>query len=54
MAAPPCIAPEVEPPVEEQPVWADEPEPVGWKHRVRDILVAIFGGHEEFLGWTPD
>jgi hypothetical protein len=52
------IAPEVEtpvePPVEEQPVWADEPNPVGWKQRVRDLLLAIFEGHEDFLGWTPD
>lgn len=52
------IAPEVEtpvePPVERQPVWADEPKPLGWKQRVRDLLVAIFEGHEDFLGWTPD
>ena len=48
------IAPEVEPPVEEKREPADEPKPVGWKQRVGDLLVAIFKGHEEFLGWTPD
>jgi hypothetical protein len=52
------IAPEVEtpvePPVEKKPVLADEPKPAGWEQRVRDLLVAIFEGHEEFLGWTPD
>ena len=49
-----CIAPEPETTVEEKPVRLEEPEPVGWKQRIRDRLVAIFEGHEEFLGWTPD
>ncbi len=49
-----CIAPEVEPLVENKPMRVDEPKPVGWKQRVRYLLVAIFEGHEEFLGWTPD
>ena len=48
------IAPEVESPVEKRPERVDEPKPVGWKQWVRDLLVAIFEGHEEFLGWTPD
>jgi len=54
------IAPEVESPVEEKrsPVdelaSVEEPQPTGWKQRVRDLLVAILKGHEEFLGWTPD
>jgi len=48
------IAPEVEPDVEEKPPQLDEPKPVTSKRRVRDLLVAIFEGHEEFLGWTPD
>ena len=54
------IAPEVEPPVEtipepvDEPAPAEEPKPVGWKQRVHNLLVAIFEGHEEFLGWTPD
>jgi len=54
MAAP-CIAPEVEIPVEKKPlIRVSEPKPAGPKQRVRDLLVAIFEGHEEFLGWTPD
>lgn len=53
MAAP-CIAPQLEPPVEKKLTPADEPKPVGLKQRVRALLVAIFEGHEEFLGWTPD
>ncbi len=55
------IAPEVEHPVEEverpvekKPVRADEPKPIGWKQRVRNLLIAIFQGHEEYLGWTPE
>jgi hypothetical protein len=53
MAAP-CVAPQVEPPVEKKATPVDKPKPVGLKQRVRDLLVAIFEGHEEFLGWTPD
>ncbi len=53
-----CIAPEPETTVEDEPVRLEEPEaepePVGWKQRIRYRLVAIFEGHEEFLGWTPD
>ena len=49
-----CIAPEVERPVEKASVRIDGPKPVGWKQRIRELLIAIFEGHEEFLGWTPD
>jgi hypothetical protein len=48
------ITPEVEPLVEERSVRVDEQKPIDWKQRVRDLLIAIFEGHEEFLGWTPD
>jgi hypothetical protein len=48
------IAPQVEPPVEKKATPVEEPKPIGWKQRVRDLLIAIFKGHEEFLGWTPD
>jgi hypothetical protein len=54
------VAPEVESPVEEkrppvdEPASVEDPKPAGWKQRARDLLVAIFKGHEEFLGWTPD
>jgi hypothetical protein len=53
MAAP-CIAPQVKMPVEKKPLRVSEPKPVSLMKRVRDLLVAIFEGHEEFLGWTPD
>ena len=53
MAAP-CIAPPVEMPVEKIPLRVSEPKPVSLKERIRALLVAIFEGHEEFLGWTPD
>ena len=49
-----CVAPEVETPVEKKPVRAEEPKPVGWKQSVRELLIAMFQGHEEYLGWTPD
>lgn len=49
-----CIAPEVERPVEKKPVRLDQQKPAGWKQRVRELLIAIFEGREEFLGWTPD
>src|SRR5271165_1717352 len=49
-----CVAPEVETPVEKTRVRIDQTKPAGWKQRVRDLLIAIFEGHEEFLGWTPD
>ncbi|MGO9518374.1 MAG: hypothetical protein ACLPND_15145 [Candidatus Korobacteraceae bacterium] len=53
MAAP-CIAPPVEMRIEKKTVRVSELKPEGLKQRVRDLLVAIFEGHEEFLGWTPD
>jgi len=48
------VAPEVEPPVEKEPMRVSEPKPLSLKQRIRDLLIAIFKGHEEFLGWTPD
>jgi hypothetical protein len=42
------------PEVEKKPAPVDRPTPVGFKQRVRNLLVAIFEEHEEFLGWTPD
>ncbi len=51
-----CTAPPVEPPVEkdEKTVQVRESKPVVPKQPVRDLLVKIFEGHQEFLGWTPD
>jgi|HubBroStandDraft_1064217.scaffolds.fasta_scaffold00030_46 hypothetical protein len=57
MAANPNIAPRVNPvnPVfEEKTMPVCDPQPLGLKERVRDLLVEIFERHEEFLGWTPD
>jgi len=48
------VAPEVEAPVDKKPMRVSEPKPVSLKQRVRDLMIAIFEGHEEFLGWTPD
>jgi hypothetical protein len=54
MAAP-CIAPTVEPPVEEKKtVQVREPKPVVPQQPVRSLLLQVFEGHLEFLGWTPD
>jgi hypothetical protein len=54
-----CVAPgvettEAEIPVEDKALQVKEPGPAGGKRHVRDLLVAIFQGHEEYLGWTPD
>jgi len=48
------VAPEVEPEIKKELLHLDHPKPVGWKERIRETLAAIFAGHEEFLGWTPD
>ncbi len=48
------IAPPVEQPVEKKTVQVSEPKPVSPQQPARDLLVEIFSGHEEFLGWTPD
>jgi hypothetical protein len=53
MAAP-CIAPPGEEPVVKKNEHVSEPKPVREKPTLRDSLVEILEGHEEFLGWTPD
>jgi hypothetical protein len=53
MAAP-CIAPQVEPPVEKETCEVCETGPVAPEQPPRSILAEIFEGHEDFLGWTPD
>ena len=64
--SPICVEPEIEtvaevepvPVVEEKSVQVESPEPEperpGWKQRFRNLMITIFAGHEEFLGWTPD
>jgi len=53
---PVCMDPEVETLIEEEPAPVQEPEskPPARNERLRNLLVTIFAGHEEFLGWTPD
>jgi hypothetical protein len=46
--------PEVHLPVEENPELASEPMVLGLKQRAGNLLVAIFEGHEEYLGYIPD
>ena len=53
MAAP-CIAPQVEPPVEKETFEVCETKPAAPKQPPRGILSEIFEGHEDFLGLTPD
>ena len=52
--SPICLDPEPETMLDEEPVRLDEPAPSGWKQSVRELLVAIFQGHEGYLGLTPD
>jgi len=54
MAASPKLAPQVELVFEKKIPKRAEPKPIEEKPPVRDLLTEIFGGHEEFLGWTPD
>ncbi len=56
--SPVCVDLELETPVEETNQRTPSPElppnEIDRKQRVRNLLVTIFAGHEEFLGWTPD
>jgi hypothetical protein len=54
MAANPNVAPQVKTVVEKEIIRLCEPKPVTLKQRVRNLLVKMFKGYEEFLGWTPD
>jgi hypothetical protein len=54
LMATPSIAQEVKLPVEKKTMQVWEPKPLSLKQQVQNLLVEIFGGHEEFLGWTPD
>jgi hypothetical protein len=54
--SPTCLTPEPEIMAEPEPVYLREPapQPPGRKQRVRELLITIFKGHEEYLGLTPD
>jgi len=53
MAAP-CIAPQVEPPVERETLQVRQTKLVAPQQPPGSILAEIFEGHEDFLGCTPD
>lgn len=48
------LEPELETVVQEEPVQDEAPQPASRKDRIRNLLMTMFAGHEEFLGWTPD
>ncbi|MGA3087000.1 MAG: hypothetical protein ABSD75_00215 [Terriglobales bacterium] len=52
--ATPTIAPQLKVPVEKKASGLRESKPIEPKRSVRNLLVEIFEGHEEFLGCTPD
>jgi hypothetical protein len=54
MAANPNIAPQIERTFKQETVQAHDLHPVGMKQRFLDLLLEIFEGYEDFLGWTPD
>jgi hypothetical protein len=54
MSATSVAPPQVQPPVEKKTMRDHEPESAGSKRPAKNLLVEIFEGHEEFLGWTPD
>ena len=54
MAANPKIAPQINPVSEKETIRLCQPKPVTLKQRIQNLLIEVFKGHEEFLGWTPD
>jgi len=54
MAANPNVIPRAKPALEKEIIRLCEPRPLTLKQRVRKLLIKIFRGHEQFLGWTPD
>jgi hypothetical protein len=54
MAANPNVIPRAKPALEKEIIRLCEPKRVSLKQRVRNLLVEMFKGYEEFLGWTPD
>jgi hypothetical protein len=54
MAASPKLTPQLAIAWDKNSPPAAEPKPAGLKQRVRDLLIEIFKGHREYLGWTPD
>jgi hypothetical protein len=56
MAASPKVAPPAVPGFDLRTikVYEPKPKPPGLRERVRILLIQIFEGHQEFLGFTPD
>jgi len=53
MAASPKLAPQMEVVWEKKTPSAGEPKPSSPKQRFQNLLIEIFKGHTDFLGWTP-
>jgi hypothetical protein len=54
MVANPNIVPQLERATHKEPMQIAEPKPATLKKRVRDLLIDMFEGYQEFLGRTPD
>jgi len=54
MAASPKLAPQIEVAWEKKTQPAAKPEPAGLKQRLRALMIEIFKGRQEYLGWTPE
>jgi len=54
LAANPNVIPRAQPTFEKELIRLCESRPLTLKQRVRNLLIKMFKGHEEFLGWTPD
>jgi hypothetical protein len=54
MAANPNVVPQGKTVVEKEIIRLCEPKRLTLKQRVRNLLIKMFKGYEEFLGWTPD
>jgi hypothetical protein len=54
MAANPSIIPQAKVAPDKQTIQIAEPNPLTLKKRVRDLLIEMLEGYQEFLGWTPD
>jgi hypothetical protein len=54
MAANPNTVPQMKLACEKQTLQVVESKPVSARQRIREILLKIFEGHQDFLGRTPD
>jgi hypothetical protein len=54
MAANPNVISQAKVAPDKQAMQIAEPMPVTLTYRLRDLLIQMFEGYQEFLGWTPD